>query len=69
MKAKFKLGDKVSPVIGPAITMMIDAVIQTSSNDSPNYHCRWFDGHVMCAADFADFEIEPAKENGKMGYR
>ncbi len=62
---KFKLRQKVSPVIEPKIVMLVDT-IQIESGE--RYHCSWFVDGKLEDSWFNNFEIEPVKENESIGF-
>lgn len=54
---KYKIGQKVSPIIEPRLTMLVD-VVQTPAR----YHCHWFwDGEVRDSW-FGAKEIQPTQK-------
>lgn len=61
---KYEIGQKVSLVIEPRIVMLIDTI-----QIPERYHCHWFIKGQVEESWFGSAEIEPAKENGNIGFR
>lgn len=60
---KYKLGDKVNPVICPEIEMLV-TVIQ----EPERYYCTWFVDGELKDGWFGAIELRSAKENNKIGF-
>lgn len=60
---KYEIGQKVSPVIEPRITMLVDTI-----QIPERYHCHWFIDGKIEESWFGAKEIKPANDNGNIGF-
>jgi hypothetical protein len=66
MKPKFKTGDKVTSVLNPDFLGQVTSII---SGDSGSLYCvSYFKDGELLSASMLGFELEPASENGGVGF-